>query len=284
MLRRLAVLPAALLCAAAAVNVNVPTAAAETGCTPATEWPASRPDLADEVVDLVNAYRRQLSLPTLAVSPPLTAAATWKARNMAAFDYMDHADPAPTSRTAGARLAACGYPEVGWGENIAKGYGTARDVFNAWLASPPHRANIEDPAFRATGVGMAGASGYWSQTFGTAVDGSTARAATTPRDENPPPIAVSAADSSVAPVVRVHCRRPGRAVSCEVRGGKGTTLRIKVVRGGALYASVKTRVASDAAQLRLRALRKLRVGRYALLVRVALPSGTQERRLTFSVR
>ena len=286
MSRRLAVLLTALLWAAAAVTVNVPTAAAETGCVPAAEWPAPRPDLANQVVDLVNAYRAQRGLPTLAVSPALTAAATWKARHMAAYTYMDHDDPGPPApRTAAERLAACGYPQVGWGENIAMGYATAQDVFNAWLASPPHRENIDDPTYRATGVGSA--QSYWSQTFGTTVDGVTARAATISRtpEAAPEPVTASTEDSSVAPTtVRVHCRRPGRAVSCEVRGGKGATVRITVVRGGRIYASVRARVASDNEQLRLRALRRLRAGRYSLLVRATLPSGTQERRVAFALR
>ena len=92
----------------------------------------------------------------LVVSPTLTAAAEWKARNMAAYDYLDHDDPAPDARTADERLVACGYPATEWGENIATGYATAQAVVDAWLASPEHRANIERPEYRATGVGAAG--------------------------------------------------------------------------------------------------------------------------------
>ena len=74
---------------------------------------------------------------------------------MAAYGYLDHDDPAPDARTAQERLAACGYPSAEWGENIASGYATAQAVVDAWLASPEHRANIERPEFRATGVGAA---------------------------------------------------------------------------------------------------------------------------------
>ena len=47
---------------------------------------------------------------------------------------------------------------------------------NGWLGSSGHRANIENPNFRTTGVGVAAnASGrlYWTQNFGNDVSGGT---------------------------------------------------------------------------------------------------------------
>jgi uncharacterized protein YkwD len=163
--RHRVVLLAALLCAAF-TTFNLPAAAAASDCAPAGSWPATRPDLAGQVLDLINAYRAQMGLQPLAVSP-LMAAATWKARHMAAYGYMAHDDPAPpAARTPAERLAACGYPQVSWGENIASGFQTAQDVVNGWLASPGHRANIERPEYRATGVAAAGSQLYWAQTSG----------------------------------------------------------------------------------------------------------------------
>ena len=52
-----------------------------------------------------------------------------------------------------------------------------------WLASPGHRANIEQPAFLATGIGAAAAPNgavYWAETFGTSTAG-------TPPPPPPPP-------------------------------------------------------------------------------------------------
>ena len=127
---------AALLSAAAVAGT--PAAATAAGnCVPAPTWPADRADLAAQVVTLVNAHRAQLGLVALVVSPTLTAAAEWKARNMAAYGYLDHDDPAPDARTPDERVAACGYPATQWGENIAMGYASAQAVVDAWLACAP---------------------------------------------------------------------------------------------------------------------------------------------------
>jgi len=167
--RRSIITLAALLCTATVAGT--PGAAAAAGnCVAASGWPADRADLAAQVVTLVNAHRAQLGLVALVVSPTLTATAEWKARNMAAYGYLNHDDPAPDARTADERLAACGYQSTEWGENIASGFATAQAVVDAWLASPDHRANIERPEFRATGVGAAGSPTYWAQSFGATVD------------------------------------------------------------------------------------------------------------------
>jgi uncharacterized protein YkwD len=148
-------------------------------CTPGATWAASRPDLASRVVDLVNQHRTCIGLVALNVSPTLTASAVWKARHMATYNYLAHDDPAPpVARTVPDRLEACGYPSrsTGWGENIAYGYSTPESVMQGWLNSPGHRANIEQPAFRAIGVGAAAnASGvlYWAQDFGQYDDSAT---------------------------------------------------------------------------------------------------------------
>ena len=95
------------LLSAAAVSAAPAAAAGAGDCTPAASWPAQRADLAAQVVSLVNAHRAQLGLQALVVSPALDAAATWKARDMAAYGYMDHDDPAPVARTAQDRITAC---------------------------------------------------------------------------------------------------------------------------------------------------------------------------------
>jgi uncharacterized protein YkwD len=142
-------------------------------CTPDPSWPANRADLAAQVLALVNQHRQDLGLNALHVSPALTAAAVWKARHMAAYRYLQHADPAPPiDRSAGERAAACGYG-FSFGENIAYGYPTAAAVMQGWENSPGHRANMLSPNFNAIGVGVArSASGvlYWVQDFGSKVD------------------------------------------------------------------------------------------------------------------
>ena len=82
-------------------------------------------------------------------------------------------------RSVAERLAACGY-SGGWGENIAEGYPTAAAVVAGWLASPGHKANIENPSYVVTGAGAAIANGgitLWAQDFGMSADSGSAPAA-----------------------------------------------------------------------------------------------------------
>jgi uncharacterized protein YkwD len=281
--RRTIPLLAALLSAPTAAAA--PAAAAGTGdCTPAATWPADRVDLAAQVVTLVNAHRAELGLAALVVSPTLGAAATWKARNMAAYSYMDHGDPGPPqARTADERLAACGYPHAEWGEDLASGYATAQAVVAAWLSSPEHRANIERPEFRATGVGAAGAPVYWAQTFGVVVDAGSIVPAVAPAAAA---VAPSATTTSATPPratgatrpLRVSCAQHGRRVACQVRGQRGTVVRIALMRSGHTFARVRLRAASDAVRVGLRPMRRLRAGRYALVVRAGSAARERERR------
>jgi uncharacterized protein YkwD len=137
-------------------------------CTPAASWPAAQPTAATAALAAVNAHRATRGLAPLRVSASLTASATWKARHMAAYNYMAHEDPAPpAARSFFARVAACGYGAAA-SENIARWYPSPAAVVQAWLADPPHRANIEG-GWSTTGIAVAvSASGipYWVEDFG----------------------------------------------------------------------------------------------------------------------
>jgi uncharacterized protein YkwD len=275
---------AALLCAAALVAWPA-TAAAVGDCTPASSWPAARADLATQVVTLVNAHRATLGLQPLAVSPTLTAAATWKARHMAAYGYMTHDDPGPpVARTAGDRIAACAYPGAMWGENIAEGYNTAQAVLDGWLSSPDHRANIENPDYRATGVGAAGSPVYWSQTFGAVVDAGATVPASAPAAPvtTPAPAAAPQAGQRAAGArpLQVSCAQRGRRVACRVRDERGAIVRIALQRSGRTFARARMRADSDLVRVALEPMRRLRAGRYRVLAR----AGARERRMALLVR
>jgi uncharacterized protein YkwD len=263
-----------------------PAASAAIGdCTSDAAWPAARPDLAAQVVELINAHRAQIGLRPLSVSPTLTAAATWKARHMAAFSYLTHDDPGPPlGRSAGDRLTACGYPQATWGENIAMGYTTAQTVVDGWLASPGHRANIERADYIATGVGVAGTERpYWAESFGSVLDGGAAALTATPTQNSAASLTPAARASSTGRTVRVSCDRRGQRIACHVRNGKGATVRIAIRRSGRTFARASTKVHSDDLRVALHALRRLHAGRYDLVVRATAPAGTRERRLTFVV-
>lgn len=120
----------------------------------------------------MNAHRASLGLGSLSISPALTASALWKSRHMAYLGYFAHDDPAPPlARTFEVRIAQCGYPSGGLAENIGRGYPSPGAVMEGWLNSPGHRTNIENPDYRAIGVGAAsGGELLWTQTFGTEPD------------------------------------------------------------------------------------------------------------------
>ena len=57
-----------------------------------------------------------------------------------------------------------------WAENIAYGQTSAQEVFNAWMNSPGHRANIMNPDYRTFGAALYYMDGgyyyYWIEEFG----------------------------------------------------------------------------------------------------------------------
>ena len=165
-------------------------------------------------------------------------------------------------------------------------------MVDAWLASPEHRANIERPEYRATGVGAAGAPTYWAQSFGAVVDAGSVVAA---------PVALPAVPATAAAPsgttarrrghraatkrpLRVSCAQRGRGVACRVLGQRGTMVRIALMRSGQTFARARTRAAADAVRVRLHAMRRLRAGRYALIVRAGSAAGERERRMSLVLR
>jgi len=272
------------LVSTAAVAALPPAASAAGDCTPDTAWPAARPDLAAQVVDLINAHRGEIGLRALTISPTLTAAATWKAQHMAAYGYLAHDDPGPpTPRTANDRLVACGYAGAGWGENIAMGYTTPQAVVDAWLASPGHRANIERADYVATGVAVAGTEQpYWAESFGNLADGAAAAAAA-PTQHTAASLNLAARSSATGSSVRVSCDRKGQRIACRVRNARGATVRIAIRRAGHTFARANAQVQTDDLRVRLHDVRHIHAGRYDLVVRASAPAGTRERRLSFVV-
>lgn len=72
--------------------------------------------------------------------------------------------------TVGERVTQSGFLWSAVGENIASGQTSAAQVVHAWLASPPHCANIMNPAFTATAVAFstgphAASRVYWTEDF-----------------------------------------------------------------------------------------------------------------------
>jgi uncharacterized protein YkwD len=125
----------------------------------------SRPTPAAEVVSLTNARRAAAGCRPVASQPQLTRAAQLHADDMAAHDYFAHISQ--DGRAPWDRARQQGFTGRGIGENIARGYPTARAVVDAWMGSQGHRANIENCAYRYIGVGYHAATKTWVQLFGT---------------------------------------------------------------------------------------------------------------------
>ncbi|MDQ1426815.1 MAG: hypothetical protein QOK39_291 [Acidimicrobiaceae bacterium] len=100
-------------------------------------------DPATDVVAMVNGLRT--NVPPLAVDPGLTAVAQQWAAHMATTGSLVH-NPSLSTQ------APTGWTKMG--ENIGSGYSLTA-VFNALEASPDHYANMVDPAYNRTGVGVA---------------------------------------------------------------------------------------------------------------------------------
>jgi uncharacterized protein YkwD len=123
----------------------------------------------DEVLRLVDEERAALGISPLRRVPELDAAAAERAQDMASRDYFAHISP--DGVTPGDQIIASGYQALLCGENIASGYVTARDVVDAWMASPDHRANILEARFQDIGLAFVQAPGtesgvLWVQEFG----------------------------------------------------------------------------------------------------------------------
>ena len=100
--------------------------------------------------------------PPLAWNDLLEKAALNHSNDMQQRAYFSHTSP--EGAKAPARLEAVGYNWRTYGENIAQGYETEKDVIAGWLKSEGHCKNIMSKEFKEMGV--AKASNYWTQEFG----------------------------------------------------------------------------------------------------------------------
>ena len=106
-----------------------------------------------ELLRLVNDHRLNLGKAPLVPSTLLGDAARAHSRHMIDHRFFAHASP--EGLTPAERLALANVDWSAVGENIAAGYSTPQAVFDAWLASPEHRANMESDSFSFAGIGYA---------------------------------------------------------------------------------------------------------------------------------
>jgi uncharacterized protein YkwD len=151
---------------------------------------------------LINQYRAQNGLGALQFSGKLTAAANYHSWEMAEYNYFSHT--LLNGVTWSQNIANFGYTANTYrAENIAAGYSTAAEVFNAWKNSPGHNANMLSPNYTVMGLGRSydvdsTYDWYWTNTFGgqaLSSDG-TASCGVTP---NPSPSPAPSPSPSASP-------------------------------------------------------------------------------------
>ncbi len=102
---------------------------------------------------LTNEDRVAQGLAQLESDELLTKAAQLKAEHMAEEGYFSHVSP--DGKTPWYWLEQVGYPYSYAGENLAVDFNDSREVQEAWMASPTHRANIVKREYTRIGVGVA---------------------------------------------------------------------------------------------------------------------------------
>jgi hypothetical protein len=105
----------------------------------------------EEILNLVNQERTKNRLPPLVLSSELSTAATGKASDMFAKNYWAHISPAGT--TPWVFIKDAGYDYLYAGENLARDFNFSKEVVEAWMDSPTHKANIMKPEY--TDIGLA---------------------------------------------------------------------------------------------------------------------------------
>ncbi len=156
-------------CAVALVAAVLPAAAPTTAharsaaCAAADVVPAAATleRARAATVCLVNAERTRRGLRRLRANGALRTSAQAYAADMAERDFFAHTSPGGAGllqrvrRTGryleGARSVRVG-ENLGWGVD---GQATPRSIVTAWMGSPSHRANLLNPAFRESGIGIA---------------------------------------------------------------------------------------------------------------------------------
>ncbi|MHC4932907.1 MAG: CAP domain-containing protein, partial [Planctomycetota bacterium] len=122
---------------------------------------------AQQLFDSLNQQRVNAGLNPLILDDTATQVAFDHSLDMQVRSFFDHVNPDGLSPFD--RMAAAGMTYSYAGENIAKGMGTPGIIVAGWMASPSHRANILNPNYTHTGMGvrLRPADGWYTQVFFT---------------------------------------------------------------------------------------------------------------------
>jgi len=117
------------------------------------------------VLGLINAERTRAGLAPMSWNDKVTAAATAHSVDQAAMNRMTHTGS--DGSDAGDRLSRAGFVWRAWGENVAAGYTNVQSVFDGWIGSAGHRAQILGDFLYVGMAAVASATGtvYWTLDF-----------------------------------------------------------------------------------------------------------------------
>lgn len=115
--------------------------------------------LRSELVRIETNEQRKLNgLPALVANTQLSLAAENKVDDMFKYQYFEH--DSPQGKTPSDFVKGAGYEYLTIGENLALGvFSDEKDLVQAWMDSPGHRANILNSHF--TEVGIAAKKGFY---------------------------------------------------------------------------------------------------------------------------
>lgn len=102
------------------------------------------------LINFTNQKRIALGISPLKENSKLAQAAYLKARDMLEKDYFSHFSPEGLSPWYWLKLA--GYDYLIAGENLAIGFLDSKEVYQAWLESPTHKANLLNEKYEEMGV------------------------------------------------------------------------------------------------------------------------------------
>src|SRR3989344_2169737 len=105
------------------------------------------------LVDLTNKNRIAQKIPFLKINPVLEQAAALKAQDMSQKGYFAHVSP--EGKTPWYWLDQVIYDYTYAGENLAINFFDSKEVADAWMNSPAHRANMVNKNFKEIGIALA---------------------------------------------------------------------------------------------------------------------------------
>lgn len=118
----------------------------------------TQPDRAEnldpsEILKLTNEYRKADNLPLLNFNSLLNKAADKKVSEMFDQQYFEH--NSPSGQTPAELVTSVGYKYKVAGENLALGnFKNEKDLVDAWMNSPGHRANILNKDYTEIGIAV----------------------------------------------------------------------------------------------------------------------------------